>query len=213
MDGSKQALDYFMESALLAQDIGEKMAVSGEALENAAGLSGAPGAADNAMKAKQASKSLTQAFMPGSDVYEECLAAYKLGKDQEGLDMGVSANAIAAEHATTDMKKTMGTVVSAAAATHEEIKLAYPVVDSVSFGDAPDGGDAAAMALQPLVDGKEQPEPDFRVASYAFDTTYVPAHSTCTGPLVGLPMMGLGKPGCARACEATVYPDMCVAYV
>merc|ERR1719263_264313 len=25
-------------------------------------------------------------------------------------------------------------------------------------------------------------------------------------------MIGIGKAGCARACEATVYPDVCVAY-
>merc|ERR1719161_1641991 len=73
MDGSKEALDYFFETALLAQDLGEKMAASGLALEKAAGLSGAPGAADNAMKAKQASKSLTQAFMPGTDSYSKLL--------------------------------------------------------------------------------------------------------------------------------------------
>merc|ERR1719388_661078 len=123
-----------------------------------------------------------------------------------------SNNAKAAEAATRAMKASTGAVISGAAATHEEIKLAYPVVDSISFGDAPDGGDAAAMALQPLVDGEEQPEPDFRVASYAFDTTYVPAHSSCTGPVIGLPMMGLGKKGCALACEATVYPAVCIGY-
>merc|ERR1719359_1575839 len=99
------------------------------------------------------------------------------------------------------MKATIGAVVSAATAAHEEAKLAYPVIDSVSFGDAPDGGDAAAMALQPLVDGAELKEPDFRVASYAFDATYLPAQSSCTGPMIALPMVGLGNKGCALACE------------
>ena len=105
-------------------------------------------------------------------MYETCLAAYKLGKEQEGLDMGVSANAIAAEHATKDMKATMGAVVSGAAATHTEIISAYPCADQVVFGEEPDGGDAAAMKLKPLVDGEELTEPDFRPGSYAFDTTY-----------------------------------------
>jgi hypothetical protein len=212
MSAAGQAMDYFMETALLAQMLGEKMTASGKALEKVGGLSGAPGAADNAMKAQKASKSLTQAFMPESASYEKCLTAYDIGKDSAGADMGSSSNAIAAEHATKTMKATVGSVITGAAGSHAEIKLAYPVVDQVVFGDAPDGGDAAAMKLKSLVDGDDQKEPDFRVASYAFDTTYAPAHSSCTGPVIGLPMMGLGKKGCALACEATVYPDVCVGY-
>merc|ERR1719324_1005780 len=106
----------------------------------------------------------------------------------------------------------MGVVVSGAAAIHAEIIAAYPVADQVVFGDAPDGGDAAAMKLKPFVDGEELKEPDFRPGSYAFDTAYAPAHSTCDGITTGLPMMGLGKDGCALACEATVYPDVCVGF-
>lgn len=212
MSGAGQAMDYFMETALLAQMLGEKMTASGKALEKVGGLSGAPGAADNAMKAQKASRSLTQAFMPESTSYETCLSAYSIGKDHEGADMGSSSNAIAAEHATKVMKATVGAVVTGAIATHSEIKLAYPVVDQVAFGDAPDRGDAAAMKLKSLVDGEDQKEPDFRVASYAFDTTYAPAHSSCTGSVIALPMIGLGKKGCALACEATVYPDVCVGY-
>merc|ERR1719231_1420206 len=126
--------------------------------------------------------------------------------------MTQSGNAIAAEHATKDMKATVGGVVSGATATHDAIIAAYPPFDQVVFGDEPDGGDAAAMKLKPLVDGEELAEPDFRVASYAYDTTYEPAHSSCTGVSTGLPMMGLGKAGCALACEATVYPDVCVGF-
>jgi len=205
-------LDYYLETALLAQELGEKMTESGKVLQKVGGLSGAPGAGDNGVKAQAASKSLTQAFMTESTNYELCLAAYKLGKDQEGLDMTVSTNAIAAEHATKDMKATIGAVVTGAAATHKEIIAAYPPADQVVFGDEPDGGDAAAMKLKPLVDGEELAEPDFRPGSYAFDTAYVPAHSSCSGVTTGLPMMGLGKAACALACEATVYPDVCVGF-
>merc|ERR1719197_229016 len=53
---------------------------------------------------------------------------------------------------------------------------------------------------------------DFRNAAYGFDPTYNPKHSSCTGVLIGSPMMGLGKSGCALACEATVYPDVCVGF-
>merc|ERR1719161_2493739 len=132
--------------------------------------------------------------------------------DTEGKDFLKPANAEAAELATHNMKANMGSVISNAKKIHEEIKLTYPIVDSVSFADAPDPADSAAMKLQPLLDGVEQAEPDFRVASYAYDKTYVPAHSSCTGSFIGLPMMGLGQPGCALACEATVYPEACVAY-
>merc|ERR1719482_1928367 len=110
------------------------------------------------------------------------------------------------------MKKTVGAVGSGASTTHAEIIKAYPAVDQVVFGDDPDGGDAAAMKLVPLVDGEELKEPDFRVASYAYDTTYEPAQSSCSGVATGLPMMGLGKTGCELACEATVYPDVCVGF-
>jgi len=212
MSASKDAMDYYMETALLAKELGDKMTASGQALQTVAGLSGAPGAADNGQKAMAASKSLTQGFLGEREAYETCLKAYKLGKDHEGADMTVSSNAIAAEHATKDMKKTVGAVVSGATATHDEIIKAYPAVDQVVFGDEPDGGDAAAMKLKPLVDGEELKEPDFRVASYAFDTTYEPAQSSCSGVSTGLPMMGLGKTGCELACEATVYPDVCVGY-
>merc|ERR1719191_1628883 len=158
------------------------------------------------------SKSLTQGFLGEREAYETCLAAYKLGKDHESADMTVSSNAIAAEHATKDMKATVGAVVSGAQATHAELIAAYPATDQVVFGDEPDGGDAAAMKLKPLIDGEELKEPDFRVASYAYDTTYEPAHSSCSGVSTGLPMMGLGKAGCELACEATVYPDVCVGF-
>jgi hypothetical protein len=212
MEGAKDAMDYYIETALLAQEIGDKMTAAGKALQEVGGLSGAPGAADNGVKAQAASKALTQAFMGERKSYETCLAAYKLGKDNEGLDMGVSANAIAAEHATKDMKGSVGAVISGAAATHDLLILAYPVIDQVTFHDEPDGGDAAAMTLKSYVDGDEQKLADFRQGSYGFDPTYTSHHSSCTGVLIGSPMMGLGKSGCALACEATVHPDMCVGF-
>jgi hypothetical protein len=212
LDPAKEALDYFMETALLAQELGEKMTDSGLALEKVGGLSGAPGAGNMGMEAKKASKDLTQAFMKASDSYEKLLAGYKLGKEQEGKDFTSSAELVAADKAIREMKANTGAVVSGAAATHETLKLAYPVVDQVTFGDEPDGGDAAAMKLKGLVDGDEQVEADYRVASYAYDKKYDAKQSSCQGSVIGLPLVGLGQDGCALACEATVYPDMCVGY-
>jgi len=212
MEAAKDAMDYYMETALLAQEIGDKMTASGKALQKVAGLSGAPGAAANGVAAQKASKAVTQAFMGESEMYTKCLAAYKLGKDHETADMTVSGNAIAAEHATRDMKATVGAVISGAAAAHDKIILAYPIVDQVTFHDEPDGGDAMAMGLKGYVAGDEQKLPDFRPGTYAFDPTYNPKHSSCTGVPIGSPMMGLGKSGCALACEATVHPDMCVGF-
>jgi hypothetical protein len=212
MEAAKDAMDYYFETALLAKEIGDKMTASGKALQKVGGLSGAPGAGDNAQKAMVASKALTQAFMGESKNYEKCMAAYKLGKDHEGADMTDSGNAIASEHATRDMKATVGGVISGAAATHDKLVLAYPILDQVTFHDEPDGGDAAAMKLKPYVAGDELKLADFRNAAYGFDPTYNPKHSSCTGVLIGSPMMGLGKSGCGLACEATVYPDMCVGF-
>merc|ERR1719272_2348193 len=212
MTAAKESLDYYLETALFAKELGDKMTASGQALQTVAGLSGAPGAADNGQHAMASSKPLTQAFTSERENYESCLEGYKLGKDNEGADMSVSANAIAAEHATKRMKQTVGAVVTGAAASHAAIVLAYPAADQVVFGDEPDGGDAAAMGLKSLVDGEAQKEPDFRHGSYAFDANYAPAHSSCSGVHTGQPMMGLGKAGCALACEATVYPDVCVGF-
>merc|ERR1719311_1499822 len=125
MAAAKDALDYYMETALFAKELGEKMAASGKALQTVGGLSGAPGAGDNGQQAMVASKALTQGFMGESETYEKCLAAFKLGKDHESADMTVSSNAIAAEHATKDMATAVGAVASGAAAIHDEIKLAY----------------------------------------------------------------------------------------
>merc|ERR1719333_623480 len=67
MEAAKDAMDYYMETALLAQEIGDKMTASGKALQKVGGLSGAPGAGDNGQKAQSASKALTQAFMSESE--------------------------------------------------------------------------------------------------------------------------------------------------
>merc|ERR1719265_907146 len=148
-----------MESALLSQEIGDKMTASGNALNMIAGLSGGPTAADNAKLAIKASKNLVQAFTKeASDRYEKLLVAYKLGKDTVGKDFVKPNNAVDAEHATHNMKANMGSVISAAMAIHAEVKLAYPVVDSVSFGDGPNNADAAAMLMQPLLDGEDLKE-------------------------------------------------------
>jgi len=209
---AKEGLDYYMEASLLALDLGKKMAASGLALEKVGGLSGAPGAAANGMTAKKKSKDLTQAFMPATGSYAKLLKAYKLGKAQVGQDFSDSTELIAADHAMADMKATVGAVVSGAAAAHDAVKLAFPVVDPVCFGDDVDGGDAAAVGVQKLMDGEDR-ESDFRSGPYAFgNTVYEAPQSSCTGPVIDSPMIGLGQAGCAAACEATVYPKQCVAY-
>merc|ERR1719191_134320 len=54
---------------------------------------------------------------------------------------------------------------------------------------------------------------DFRLASYAMgEESLEPAASTCSGSIIGLPMVGLGDNGCALVCEETLYPEKCVAY-
>jgi len=208
---SKEALDYFLEVSKLAKDLGDKMSASGAALEKVAGLSGAPGAGDMGMEAKKKSKDLTQAFMASNDDYDKLLEAYKLSKQQLNADLSSSTEMVVAERAISDMKANVGAVVSAAKKVHATVKLAFPPTDFVVFGDAPDGGDSAAMRLKSLADGEDY-VPDFRVASYAFDSTYDAKQSSCGGPIIGLPMVGLGQDGCSASCEATVYPDKCVAY-
>merc|ERR1719265_752760 len=56
MDGSKEALDFFLEMAAVSADLSKKMVDGGNALKTAAGLAGAPSAADNGMEASKASK-------------------------------------------------------------------------------------------------------------------------------------------------------------
>jgi len=208
---AKEALDYFLEVSQLAKDLGDKVAASGAALEKVGGLSGAPGAGDMGMEAKKASKDLSQAFMASNDDYEKLLGAYKLSKDQLSADLSDSTEMIVAERAINDMKSTVGAVVSAAKKVHATVRLGFPPVDFAVFGDEPESGDGAAMRLKSLADGEDY-VPDFRVASYPFDATYEAAQSSCKGPIIGLPMVGLGKDGCSAACEGTVYPDKCVAY-
>jgi len=208
---AKEALDYFFEVSALAKDLGDKMAASGAALEKVGGLSGAPGAGDMGMEAKKLSGDLVKAFMVSNDDYDKLLGAYKLSKEQLGADLSDSTEMIVAEHAIADMKSTVGAVVSAAKKVHATLKLGFPPVDFVVFSDEPDASDGAAMRLKSLADGEDY-VPDFRVASYPFDSTYDAKQSSCKGPIIGLPMVGLGKDGCSAACEGTVYPDKCIAY-
>jgi hypothetical protein len=208
---AKEALDYFLEVSQMAKDLGDKVATSGAALEKIGGLSGAPGAGDMGMEAKKSSKDLSQAFMAANDDYDKLLKAYKLSKEQLNADLSDSTEMIVAEHAIADMKATVGAVVSGAKKVHGTVRLAFPPVDFVVFGDEPEASDGAAMRLKSLADGEDY-VPDFRVASYPFDATYEAKQSSCMGPIIGLPMVGLGQDGCSAACEGTVYPDKCVAY-
>jgi len=208
---AKEALDYFFEVSAVAKDLGDKVAASGAALEKVGGLSGAPGAGDMGMEAKKMSGDLSKSWLGSNGDYDKLLEAYKLSKTQMNADLSDSTEMVAAEHAIADMKATVGSVVSAAKKVHATVRLGFPPVDFVVFGDEPDSSDGAAKRLKSLADGEDY-VPDFRVASYSFDATYEAQQSSCKGPVIGLPMVGLGKDGCSAACEGTVYPKKCVAY-
>ena len=54
---------------------------------------------------------------------------------------------------------------------------------------------------------------DYRLASYAMGEKLMqPQATTCSGPVIGMPMVGLGENGCGIACEHTVSPAKCVAF-
>merc|ERR1719240_1067646 len=114
-----------------------------------------------------------------------------------------------AQGAIRIMKATTQEVIGLADEAHELVKLAYPPVDNEVFGEDPDPSDSVAKALaeQGSSDGF-----DFRPATYAFDPSFVSEQSSCTGPLINTPIVGLGLPQCAKVCEATTYPDKCVAF-
>jgi hypothetical protein len=207
MDDSKVALDFFYEMSVLSSDLANKMTDAGLALEKAAGDAGAPRAADNGMSAKKASKPLSQGYQAFDNQYETLLAAYKEGDSLKAADFTMADKATAAEHATKTMKDNHPIVYKAAKAMYMAAKLAHPSVDTL-LGDEPDKGDAIAEALAKPDDGGF----DYRLAAYSLDTTFPPMLSTCTGPIIGSPMVGLDLLQCSKACSATVYPSKCLAF-
>lgn len=206
-EDSKVALDFFYEMAVVASDLGKKMTDAGLALEKAAGDAGAPKAADNGMSAKKASKPLTQGYQEFDKQYEDLLMAYKIGNDLKTADFTKADKATEAEHATKAMKENHPIVFKAAKAMYAAVKLAYPPIATL-LGDEPDKGDAIAEYLAKPDDGGF----DYRLAAYALDTTFPPMLSTCTGTIIGSPIVGMDLVSCSKACSATVYPSKCLAF-
>jgi len=207
MEDSKIALEFFYETAVIASDLADKMTAAGLALEKAAGDAGAPKAADNGMSAKKASKPLSQGYQAFNDEYETLLTAYKAGDALKTADFTMADKATEAEHATKTMKANSPVVYKAAKAMYASVKLAYPSVASL-LGDEPEKGDSIAEALAKPDDGGF----DYRLAAYALDTTYPAMLSTCTGPIIGSPIVGFDAVECSKACSATVYPSKCLAF-
>jgi len=205
---AKEALDFYFENSLLALDLGTKMMETGNALQETGGLSGGRKASSNGLAANKASKALTQAYQTGAKDYALLLGFYRDGKAVEAEDMSGAAAATKAQDATKYMKQMTPVVLGAAGSIHALVTDAYPPADKVVFGDEPDSADGVAVAL-----AKGTEPNDFRIAPYALgDTTYEPAASSCTGPVIGLPKVGLGSDGCAVACENTLFPAKCVAF-
>jgi hypothetical protein len=209
MLAAKEALDFYFEETVMSNIIGSQMTRSGKALEKMAGLSGAPTASFNDQAAQKSSKTLSQAYLPSFKVYNELLDAYKTAHPLLGSSFGNAKDTATAENSIRVMKKTTKPVVDAAASIHKTVKLAYPPVDTQTFGDDPDPEDTVAKAL---AQGKADATFDFRQAAYAFDTKFTSPQSSCKGPQIGLPLVGLGIKECARVCEATIYPDLCRAF-
>jgi len=191
---------------VLSSDLANKMTEGGLALEKAAGNGGAPGAADNGMLAKQGSKPLSQGYQNGLNDYNGLLSAYKIAADLKGADFSDAVKQTEAEHATAKMKELTGPVLGEAETMFGYVNLAYPAASSL-LGDEPDPSDGVGVAL-----AAEDASFDFRQASYSIDKAFPAGMSTCTGPVIGSPIVGLSATQCGKACEATVYPKKCVAF-
>jgi len=206
MTGSKESLDFFLEMAAISADLAKKMTDGGNALKKAAGLAGAPSASDNGMEASMGSKPLSQGYQPGLKQYSALLKAYKDGDSLKGEDFTNAVQTTMAEHATKAMKDLTGPVLGQAESMMSAVKLAYPAIASL-LGDEPDPADGAAVAL-----AKGGDDFDFRHAAYAMDTTFPPAMSTCSGPIIDSPIVAVSADDCGTICSATVYPTKCVAF-
>merc|ERR1719443_24598 len=211
-------MDFYFENSLLALDLGKKMSASGEKLEELGGIAGATTVSDNGRTANGASKFLTQAYQTGLEAYDTLKKAYGEGEDVSDKDFTDAKDTIVAEHAIATMKTATAEVLGLAAEIHFLNQLAYPISDEVVFGDAPDSADAMAAMMarvrQAKKDGKDTfQDINFREVPYALgETTFEPEASSCTGPTIGSPIMGMGLAGCAAACDATVAPDNCLAF-
>lgn len=206
MGNAKEALDFFFQQAVLTVDLGKKMAEAGAALEKAAGLAGAPDAADNGMAAKKASKALSQGYQTGLTPYTNLLKAYKEGESLSGADFSMAVEQTKAEHAIAAMKGLTGPVMGVAESMFSAAKLGYPAASTL-MGEDPDPADGAGVAL-----AKEDTTFDFMQAAYSLDTSFPPGMSSCSGPIIDSPIVGLSARQCGKVCEATTYPTKCVAF-
>jgi len=205
MTASKEALDFFFEQAVLTVDLGKKLTAAGADLEKTGGLAGSPTAADMGMKAKQSTKPLTQGYQNGYKNYGKLLAAYKIGEELKTEDFTDAKKTTEAEHAIAKMKELTGPVLGEGQSLFNAGKLAYPGVATL-LGDEPAAGDGPAVALS-----QDMPF-DYRVASYAFDTTFAAGQSACKGEIIGSPIFGLDVTDCGKACSGTVSPTKCVGF-
>lgn len=206
MDNAKASLDFFFQQAVLTFDLGKSMAAAGAALEKEAGKAGAPEAADNGMAAKKASGALSQAYQEGLTPYTNLLKAYKDGDSLKDADFSMAAEQTKAEHATAAMKGLTGPVMGIAESMFSAAKLGYPAASAL-MGEDPDPADAAGVALE-----KDDTTFDFTQAAYSLDTSFPPGMSSCSGPIIDSPIVGLSARQCGKVCEATTYPTKCVAF-
>jgi len=214
MEEAKNALDFFFENVLLANDLGKRMSASAEKLEEVGGVAGSTTAADNARFANGASKVLAQAYMKGSDDYMQLRLNYGDGLFLSDKDF-TDAETLTRVERTIDATEPLSSkVVGFASDVHLLNELAYTPTDEVVFGDAPESVDVvvdtAATALAEVMRAQEEKRDIsstlgsglFRDVSYAFGTTTKPEASSCSGEVIKAPLMGLGLDGCAVVCQA-----------
>jgi len=208
MTEAKEALDFYFEQAGLSMDMGRLMQEGGATLEKAAGKYGAPAAADNAMDCKKGAKDLEQTYERGLKFYKKLLYTYQDAKTLKDGDFSSAQHASAADFAVAQMKEFTPKVLVESQKMFEMVKGAYPPVFEM-LKDDPEPTDYASVALTKDDGFKDM----YQHAAYATDNSFPPGLSTCSGPTIGSPMVGLSAEECGKVCTATDYPDKCVAFV
>jgi len=205
---AEEALTFFYESAGLAADLGEKMTEAGEALEDVAGLSGSPMTGDLGMSAKVEAGKLSKSFMAGRKDYETLLVAGNKAVELEGGDFTDAKTLTEVEDTVLTIQKTEPVVHKFAAGVHDLVKAVFPASSYQTFGATPENDKLTKELANPQAEAT-----DFKLASYAMgEQSLAPQGLSCSGEVIGLPMLGLGVSGCGLACEQTLYPNKCVAF-
>jgi hypothetical protein len=203
-----EVLTFFHEGAALAVDLGAKITAAGVALAEVAGLSGSPATRSLGMAATQAGGVLAKSYIDGKGAYNALFEATTEAKGLEGADFTMASDATKAEHAIKAINTHKGKVERAAGVIYDLIIAAYPAADYMEFGDAFSDKNVLIKAVK---NGSEAI--DFRLAPYAMGMeSLVPQASSCSGQVLGMPMVGLGVTGCAIVCHETIYPEKCVAF-